>query len=192
MVRCALGSAQTCGMVRLRCSAWSLALLWFALCSQCCVWGLLGPGAESVSVGQAAAERPLWLPPLGSPLRVSGPYLAPATPYTSGHRGIDLPASPGGTVRAPVAGEVSFVGHVVDRGVLSIRVDARTVVSFEPIGQGDPALALGDHVSRGQVIGVLAEGGHCASECLHLGVRIDGDYVNPLRFFVGRPVLLPW
>jgi hypothetical protein len=29
-------------------------------------------------------------------------------------------------------------------------------------------------------------------ECIHLGVRVDGDYVNPLRYFLGRPRLVPW
>lgn len=95
-------------------------------------------------------------------------------------------------MRAPVAGVVSFVGKVADRHVLSIRVDSRTVVSFEPIQQAGGGLAEGDGVARGQSIGEVAQGGHCLAECLHLGVRVDDDYVNPLRYFFARPVLLPW
>lgn len=141
-----------------------------------------------------AAKGARWLPPFGSPLEISGPYKPPATRYGSGHRGIDLPAAPGDTPRAPVAGIVSFVGTVADRAVLSIQVDDRTVVSFEPLEQPEDegALKKGDTVARGQQLGIVADGGHCYAECLHLGVRVNGEYVNPLRYFYAAPVLLPW
>jgi len=38
----------------------------------------------------------------------------------------------------------------------------------------------------------VTAGGHCRTECLHLGARVDDAYVNPMRFFRGRPVLVPW
>lgn len=149
----------------------------------------------NVSLGQAvstqAPEAP-WKPPLERPLDVSGPYRPPPTPYTAGHRGIDLPALPGDSVYAPTGGVVSFVGRVADRHVISIQVDSRTVVSLEPVVQNDDSLAEGDSLGRGQLIGEVSEGGHCFAECVHLGVRVDGAYVNPLRYFYGKPVLLPW
>lgn len=138
-----------------------------------------------------AVDRPaLWHPPLGQPFRVSTPYRAPPTPYAAGHRGIDLPAAVGDEVFAPVSGTVSFVGTVVDRPVLSIRVGLRTVVSLEPIEA--PGLVAGDSVVRGRPLGAVASGGHCDAVCVHLGVRVDGAYVNPMGFFVEKPVLLPW
>ncbi len=140
----------------------------------------------------SAGGRELWLPPLESPLQVSGKYRPPPTPYASGHRGIDLPAVPGDAARAPVAGVVSFVGKVADRYVLSVRVNSRTIVSFEPLEQIGGGLAEGDTVVRGQAIGQVSEGGHCLAECLHLGVRVDDAYVNPLQYFYEQPVLLPW
>lgn len=135
---------------------------------------------------------PRWFPPLDGPLHVSGPYQAPPTPYATGHRGIDLPARPGEQVFAPVSGVVSFAGRVVDRQVLSIRIDARTVVTLEPLELLDVGLEAGDLVHRGEEIGAAGSGGHCASECVHLGVRVDGAYVNPMRYFFAKPVLLPW
>lgn len=57
-----------------------------------------------------------------------------------------------------------------------------------------PALARGDRVRRGQVLGVLRGRDHCAAgTCLHWGVRRDGEYVNPLQFVgaLGPSVLLP-
>lgn len=149
------------------------------------------PPVSPLQASSPSGER--WLPPLGSPLRVSGPYFAPPGPYASGHRGIDLPTSPGAAVVAPTAGTVTFAGKVVDRGVLSIRVDPRTVLSLEPIERDAQGLLTeGDFVERGQTLGVVASGGHCLAECLHLGVRVDGGYVNPRRYFFDKPVLLPW
>ncbi|MFC7765586.1 M23 family metallopeptidase [Leucobacter soli] len=147
----------------------------------------------------AAARSEPWFPPLGEPLRVSAAFSLPNGPYRAGHRGIDLPASTGDIARAPASGTVSFSGTVVDRPVLSIRLDERTVVSLEPV---ESPLRAGDPVARGDRIGAVAArapgearaptGGHCTEHCLHLGVRVDGEYVNPLRFLRTRPILLPW
>lgn len=90
---------------------------------------------------------------------------------------------------APVDGTVSFSGRVVDRPVITIRVDARTLVSLEPV---ESELAVGAPVARGAVIGALASGGHCGDECVHLGVRVDGEYANPTPFLLDRPILLPF
>ena len=141
-------------------------------------------------LGLALTVQPgAWLPPLGEPLRVAARFDLPDGPYAAGHRGLDLPATAGDAVRSPATGSVSFSGVVVDRPVVSIRVDDRTVLSLEPVAS---ELGVGAAVARGQPIGVVARGGHCDARCLHLGVRVDGEYVNPLRFFWGRPVLLPW
>lgn len=144
--------------------------------------------ALAPAVGGPGDAAP-WLPPFGTPLLVSGPYRPPPTPYTAGHRGVDVPAGPGAIVAAPADGTVEFVGAVVDRGTLTVRVDADTVYSWEPI---ESALSVGDRVVAGAPLGTAASGGHCAAECVHLGVREQGEYVSPLRYLLGRPVLLPW
>jgi len=119
--------------------------------------------------------------------------VAPAGPYGAGHRGIDIRppsgAAAGAQVLAPADGVVHFAGFVVDRPVLSIEHAGGVLSSFEPV---QTTLVAGDRVTRGQVIGTLLPG-HCASPCLHLGVRVDGSYVNPLLFLggVGWSVLYP-
>ena len=130
-----------------------------------------------------------WSWPVGPPHSIARPFIAPATPYGSGHRGIDIRAPAGSVVRAPADGTVSFTGFVVDRPVLSISHAGGVLSSFEPVAA---SVAAGDHVRRGQIIGVLLAG-HCSSSCLHLGARIAGQYVNPLLFLgeVPRAVLLP-
>jgi murein DD-endopeptidase MepM/ murein hydrolase activator NlpD len=147
----------------------------------------------AVPTAHAAAATPnaasgAWLWPVAAPHPIVRPFVAPATPYSSGHRGIDI-GSPGTEVRAPAAGVVSFAGVVVDRPVLSIRHPGGVVSSYEPVMS---ELAVGDAVSAGQVVGTLLPG-HCAELCLHFGVRVDGQYVSPLAFLGGIPrsVLLP-
>lgn len=136
-----------------------------------------------------AAALTLWAWPVPAPHSLAQPYIAPATPYAAGHRGIDIRAEAGVEVRAPDAGVVHFAGFVVDRPVISIRHPGGVISSFEPV---EPLVATGDRVARGDVIGILLAG-HCASPCLHLGARIDGEYVNPLLFLGGleRAVLYP-
>jgi murein DD-endopeptidase MepM/ murein hydrolase activator NlpD len=130
-----------------------------------------------------------WSWPVAAPHPIARPYLAPATEYGPGHRGIDIRAPAGSVVRAPASGIVHFAGFVVDRPVLSIAHAGGVLSSFEPVVAG---VAAGNRVLRGQVIGVLLAG-HCASSCLHLGARVRGEYVNPLLFLgdVPRAVLLP-
>lgn len=131
----------------------------------------------------------LWSWPVAAPHPIARPYLAPATPYASGHRGVDIAAPAGAVVFAPDAGVVRFAGFVVDRPVLSIDHGGGVISSYEPVAT---RLVAGDTVRRSDAIGVL-EPGHCSSPCLHLGVRVDGEYVSPLRFLGGQPraVLLP-
>lgn len=148
------------------------------------------------TAAEAAPGRWLW--PVEGPRRIVGAYVAPATPYAVGHRGIDLAAPADGVVRAPADGIVHYVGVVVDRAVVSIRHADGVISSMEPV---DSALAAGEAVRRGQTIGTVAamdarsawSGTHCRSPCIHLGVRVHGEYVSPLNYLGGIPrsVLLP-
>lgn len=150
------------------------------------------PGPTAVATGtraEDAAASVRWDWPIGPPFRVVRPFLAPPTPYSSGHRGIDIGGGLGSEVRAPASGVVHFAGWVVDRPVLSIRHGDGLISSFEPVAS---VLVEGEPVVRGQVVGVL-QAGHCAMPCLHFGVRRHGEYVSPLLYLGGieRSVLLP-
>ncbi len=116
-------------------------------------------------------------------------YQAPPTPYGAGHRGIDVAASVGVPVVASSTGVVHFAGRVVDRGVLSVRYSQAVIASVEPV---TPLVAEGQSVVAGEVIATV-DPGHCATPCLHLGVRVNGEYVSPLAFLEGIPrsILLP-
>ena len=135
------------------------------------------------------APAPQWRWPVDPPRVIARAYLAPPTPYGSGHRGIDI-ESVSSAVYAPADGVVHFAGVVVDRPVLSLRMPGDVLASFEPVAS---TLVEGATVHRGDVIGTLAPG-HCAVvTCLHFGVRVGGEYVSPLLFLGGLPrsILLP-
>ena len=147
----------------------------------------VGHGAAPTA-GSATAGTWLW--PLPPPHSVLRGFQAPATLYAPGHRGLDLSSAAGREVVAPAAGVVSFAGVVVDRPVLSIEHADGLVSSLEPVSAG---VAVGDRVTAGQPVGQVADGGHCAGRCVHLGARLNGGYVSPLLYLVGVPraVLLP-
>jgi len=141
-------------------------------------------------VAAVALTAALWAWPVAAPHPIARAYLAPATPYAAGHRGIDIRAAVGAEVRAPADGVVHFAGVVVDRPVLSIDHGGGVLSSYEPV---EASLTEGDRVRRGEVIGTLLAGHGAGGSCLHFGVRIDGEYVSPLLFLGGQPraVLLP-
>lgn len=140
-----------------------------------------------------AQERGTWESPTGGAPKVARDFQPPAEKWLSGHRGVDLSVHLDGKVRAPEAGTVSHVGKVVDRNTITIDHGNGLRSSFEPV---DSNLKRGDRVRKGQIIGTLSNGNHCALDlhaCVHWGVRLGDEYVNPLQF-VGAflpSVLLP-
>ena len=143
----------------------------------------------AASSAEAASPAAHWAWPLAPPHAIARPFIAPATPYSPGHRGIDVRGVEGAPVFAPTDGVVHFVGFVVDRPVLSIRHPGGLISSFEPV---TTSLVAGTVVHRGDTIGAL-QSGHCGAPCLHFGVRRYGEYVSPLNYLGGiqHSVLLP-
>lgn len=155
----------------------------------------LMPGSTPTAVASAPPAAPdsgaaAWMWPVNGARMVLEPYRAPAHAYGAGHRGIDVAAPVGTPVRAPASGVVAFRGSVVDRPLVTLAHDGGLVTTFEPV---DSELMPGDIVAAGDVIGEVAVGGHTSPGALHIGVRVDGAYINPMMLFgeAVRAVLLP-
>lgn len=130
---------------------------------------------------------------LAMPLAFQGPedtinhYIAPMTEYGEGHRGIDLPAQIGEPVLSPADGEISFVGKVGYRNVISVRFGNSLTASLEPVCS---ELVEGTFVLMGEEIGLVCEPDpeylwHCSQICLHFGTRSEAGYFSPLALIGG-------
>lgn len=128
-------------------------------------------GAHGVgNVGVRSTPTDSWTPPIPDATQadVLNPFIPPAMPWSSAHRGIDIQAT-GGHVASPADGEVVFVGTVVDRPVLTVRHSNGLLSSFEPV---ESDLQVGNTVTQGEVIGTISsEISHCEVSCVHWGVR---------------------
>ena len=133
---------------------------------------------------------PPWRWPVDGARTVVEPFRAPAHDYGPGHRGMDVAAAIDAAVRAPADGVIAFRGVVVDRPLITIEHAGGLVTTLEPVSSELPA---GTPVSAGDEVGVVASGGHTPTGALHIGVRLDGVYINPMLLFgeVERAVLLP-
>ncbi|MDV8000451.1 M23 family metallopeptidase [Rhodococcus sp. IEGM 1408] len=137
--------------------------------------------------------------PLPGSASVVTPFDPPARRWLSGHRGVDLAATPLAVVRAPADGGVLFAGAVGGRPVLSIDHGAGLRTTYEPVRA---TVRAGDQVVAGDVVGhVLAGHPGCpVSACLHWGARIaaggvsgdDDEYADPLSLLAvaERPIRL--
>ncbi|MBG6121876.1 M23 family metallopeptidase [Corynebacterium aquatimens] len=118
-------------------------------------------------------------PATGSPY-ASGVIRAPDIPernWMPGHRGVDLAAAPGATVRAAGEGEVAFVGTVVGVPTVSIVHPDGIRTTYQPV---HASVKKGDRVDEGSPIGTL---GHPFGRNIGLqwGALIAKDtYINPL------------
>jgi Peptidase family M23 len=120
----------------------------------------------------------LWMPVAGAVVRG---FDARAGPYGPGHRGIDIAAPMGELVRAPAAGRVVFAGPVAGTTWVSVRIAPGVVATLGPVLEPAARAAL---VQERSPIGRVGPG-HGAA--LHLGVRVDGVYVDPLPYLLDRP-----
>ena len=120
---------------------------------------------------------------------------------SSSHSGIDIPAPPGSKFIAVHDGEITFREFLGAGGYTITLSFANYKVSY---CHCDPnwIVSVGDIIKQGQVIGQVgpknvygvkgnqyfdSEGkptnGATTGPHLHLGIRIDGNYVNPINYF---------
>jgi murein DD-endopeptidase MepM/ murein hydrolase activator NlpD len=112
----------------------------------------------------------------------------PDSPYTAGHRGIDIAAPLGTPVRAAAPGTVSFAGPVGGQLFVSVASGNGVVASYSFLSA--IGVRKGDQIAPGAVVGASGAGhvGVIPSH-LHFGVRVDGEYVDPMSFLAAPSVV---
>jgi Peptidase family M23 len=131
---------------------------------------------------------------------VDGPVLRPFKlgddPYAGGqHRGVDIGAPVGASVRAPAGGTISFAGTVPKSG-RSVTIQTPEGYSVTLVQLGTIGVTRGAGVADGAVVGTIGPSGEpeTAAPHVHLGVRLTSDpngYLDPLRFLPPRPAQAP-
>jgi murein DD-endopeptidase MepM/ murein hydrolase activator NlpD len=144
-------------------------------------------------VVSAAAASAATSPPVGSwQWPILGPvirgFAPPPTPYSSGHRGIDIAASFGTPVRAPADGTVSFAGPV--GGSLFVTIDHPDGYKSTSSYLSRILVHRNQRVTAGEIL-ALSGRGHpeVSTTHLHFGVRLDGEYIDPLSVLAPQSVV---
>lgn len=100
---------------------------------------------------------------------------------TEFHNGIDIPAPTGTPIMAVSGGQVAWsymsssagnwIGIDHGNGTYSVYMHMSSRLAQE-----------GDYVTTGQIIGLVGSTGRSTGPHLHLSIRLDGSYVNPLNY----------
>ncbi len=107
-------------------------------------------------------------------------------PYTREnkmHYGIDIAGPTGTPIHAPADGIVSFAGRRSGYGNL-VTIDHGYGFSTRYGHCSEILSAVGDRVTRGDVIATVGATGRSTGPHLHYEVRIDDEPVNPERFLI--------
>jgi len=108
----------------------------------------------------------------------------PATPFSAGHRGIDIAAPFGTPIRAPAAGTVTFAGWIA--GAMFMTIDHGDGVRTSYSWLSGFAVSRGATVHDGDVIAYTGHGHpDVQTPHLHFSARLDGVYVDPLMLVEG-------
>jgi murein DD-endopeptidase MepM/ murein hydrolase activator NlpD len=113
---------------------------------------------------------------------VNGPITSPFGPrWGSFHAGIDIGVPTGTPIHAAAAGTVIYCGVESGYGNLVV-LDNGGNLATAYAHQSAIAVACGQHVDQGQVIGYVGCTGNCTGPHLHFEVRINGQAVDPLGY----------
>lgn len=132
-------------------------------------------------------ERPIVSIPSRRPVesfRYTSPFGIRTDPFRrnhSFHSGIDLAAPVGTPVHATADATVSRAGLATGYGNL-IQLDHGAGIETRYGHLSYIAVAPGQHVKRGEVIGLVGSTGRSTGSHLHYEVRLAGRAINPLSF----------
>jgi murein DD-endopeptidase MepM/ murein hydrolase activator NlpD len=122
---------------------------------------------------------------------VQGPVIRgfepPTSPYSAGHRGIDIGAPFGSDLHAAADGVVAFAGWV--GGSLYISIDHSDGVRTTYSWLSAVSVKARQAVVRGEIIGATGHGHpEIAEPHLHFGARIGSTYIDPMLLLEGGSV----
>jgi murein DD-endopeptidase MepM/ murein hydrolase activator NlpD len=139
--------------------------------------------AERIRAAQSQSSGPTATPSsAGLIWPVSGPVTSPfGWRWGRMHQGIDIGVPYGTPIHAAAAGTVIYCGWEEGYGNFVV-IDHGGNLATAYGHQSQIAVACGQHVNQGDVIGYVGCTGHCFGPHLHFEVRGDGTPVDPLGY----------
>ena len=130
-----------------------------------------------------------------------GKRSAPTAGASTYHKGIDIPAPEGTSLIACSDGEITFTGFLGGGGyTITLTTTDNLKISYCHVSP-NYIISVGDQISQGQLIGTvgpkyvygiagntykdangLPTNGATTGCHLHIGFRLNGEYVNPLDY----------
>jgi hypothetical protein len=126
----------------------------------------------------ASQVTPLLIPPVDAVIERD--FREPAATWSSGHRGIDYAVATGVRVRAAASGTVRFAGSVA--GHLAVTIDHGRGLETTYSILSAMEVHAGDVVGQGAYIGATGVSHPGNPDGLHFGVKLDGNYVDPVDY----------
>jgi murein DD-endopeptidase MepM/ murein hydrolase activator NlpD len=113
---------------------------------------------------------------------VSGPVTSPfGWRWGRLHQGIDIGVGTGTPIKAAASGTIIYCGWESGYGNLTV-IDHGGNLATAYGHQSSIAVACGQQVAQGEVIGYVGSTGHSTGPHLHFEVRINGSPVDPLGY----------
>jgi murein DD-endopeptidase MepM/ murein hydrolase activator NlpD len=100
-------------------------------------------------------------------------------PYETFHTGLDFCGDVGTEIYAPAAGTVVFAGPLTVRGNATV-IDHGWGVYSGYLHQSKILVKPGDHVEKGQIIGLVGNTGRVTGPHLHWEIFVGGIQVDPM------------
>jgi pimeloyl-ACP methyl ester carboxylesterase len=123
----------------------------------------------------SAQAQMVLIPPVDAPILVR--FQPPAHRFAPGHRGIDYSVAEGTPVRASGEGTVSFAGKVGLTVAVTIQHPGGYETTYSSLSE--LSVAQGERVAQGTWIGTSGLVHPNGEPGLHLGLKLDGSYVDP-------------
>lgn len=117
-----------------------------------------------------------------------GYRVSPGGIGSTNHKGIDLSAPTGTPLRALGNATVAYVGWYGGQG-MRVLLDFGNGVQASYAHMSGFAVAQGQRVSAGQVIGFVGSTGNSTGPHLHLEILIGGGQINPVPWLSARGLL---
>jgi murein DD-endopeptidase MepM/ murein hydrolase activator NlpD len=133
-----------------------------------------GTSTYSGQIGGLSASGLIW--------PVSGPVVSPFGPrWGRMHEGIDIAIAAGNPIVSSASGIVTHAGWMGGYGNMVIVQHAGGLATGYA-HQSQIAVANGQLVSQGQLIGFIGCTGHCYGDHLHFEVYVNGTPNDPMRY----------